>query len=240
MRFRCRKTPINLLSIQVFGAGGSPQLQSKTITPSVSTQYVTPDAGYDGLSQVTVNGDSNLVSSNIKNGVNIFGVTGNYGSNILTLHDFENVAATVSRETQTGTNRKAWVVTTTIPQYDKNSNYVDYNSIAAVHFWAWFGKNSISGIAKTGYSVEFDLTSTFESISNSVAKFSVYSTITVTSTSDYSILYHDYGTAPTSCLNLSTRELKIGLSFNYGNAALDDYLNTGSFTWDREIYLYTL
>lgn len=78
MRFRCRKTPINLLSIQVFGAGGSPQLQSKSITPSTSTQHVYPSSRFDGLSQVTVNGDSNLISSNIKSGTNIFGVTGNY------------------------------------------------------------------------------------------------------------------------------------------------------------------
>lgn len=68
------------MSIQVFSARSSPQLQSKTITPSVSTQYVIPSTGYDGLSQVTVNGSSNLVSSNIKNGVNIFGVTGNLQS----------------------------------------------------------------------------------------------------------------------------------------------------------------
>ena len=80
MRFRCRKTPINLLSIQVFGAGGSPQLQSKSITPSTSTQHVYPSSRYDGLSQVTVNGDSNLVSNNIKKGASIFGITGNYPS----------------------------------------------------------------------------------------------------------------------------------------------------------------
>lgn len=75
MRFRCRKTPINLLSIQVFGAGGSPQLQSKSVTPSASTQYVYPSSRYDGLSQVTVNGDSNLIASNIKKGTTIFNVS---------------------------------------------------------------------------------------------------------------------------------------------------------------------
>lgn len=226
------------MSIQVFGARSSPQLQSKSVIPSTSTQYVTPSIGYDGLSQVTVSGSSNLVSSNIKNGVNIFGVTGNYGSNILTLHEFNNVAATMSQENRTGTTKKAWVITTTLPQYDKDSNYVDYNSIAAVHFWGWFTNSN--GITKTGYEAEFDLTSTFKSISNSVVEFYQYPTVTVTRSSDYSTSYHNMAVAPASYLNLSTRELKIGLSQNYGSVSLDDYLNTGSFTWDREIYLYTL
>lgn len=56
-----------------------PKLQSKTAIPNASGQIVAPDTGYDGLSQVTVNGDSNLTSDNIKSGVSIFGVNGNYG-----------------------------------------------------------------------------------------------------------------------------------------------------------------
>lgn len=58
-------------------------LQQKTVTPSATQQTVTPDPDYNGLSQVTVDGDSNLKASNIKSGVSIFGVTGTYEGNPL-------------------------------------------------------------------------------------------------------------------------------------------------------------
>lgn len=59
---------------------GTLRLQTKTVTPEASQQTVMPDSGYDGLSSVTVNGDADLVAGNIRNGVEIFGVTGTYGS----------------------------------------------------------------------------------------------------------------------------------------------------------------
>lgn len=53
-----------------------PTLQTKSITPTATEQVITPDSGYDGLPQVTVSGDSNLIADNIKSGVSIFGITG--------------------------------------------------------------------------------------------------------------------------------------------------------------------
>lgn len=58
-------------------------LQTKTITPTVSSQTVEPDTNYDGFSAVTVSGvtaaiDENIVAGNIKSGVTILGIEGTY------------------------------------------------------------------------------------------------------------------------------------------------------------------
>ena len=58
-----------------------PSLQSKTVSPSVSSQTVEADGGYDGLSAVTVSPvtagiDANITSENIRSGVTVLGVTG--------------------------------------------------------------------------------------------------------------------------------------------------------------------
>ena len=50
--------------------------QAKTVTPTANGVTVNPDTGYDALSSVTVNGDSNLTADNVKKGVTIFDVTG--------------------------------------------------------------------------------------------------------------------------------------------------------------------
>ena len=53
-------------------------LQEKTVTPETLPTVVGPDEGYDGLSQVTVNPDSQLKAENIRSGKTIFGVDGSF------------------------------------------------------------------------------------------------------------------------------------------------------------------
>lgn len=57
-------------------AGGELVLQNKTVSPSVGTTLVLPDDGYNGLYQVIIKGDGNLVANNIREGISIFGISG--------------------------------------------------------------------------------------------------------------------------------------------------------------------
>lgn len=104
-------------------------LQAKSVTPSKSQQVIQPASGYVGLSKVTVAGDADLIASNIKKDVNIFGVIGTYAPASVPINgslieitcssNIDQVTATVNGNTYTATlnttTHKAYV---TIPYTD--------------------------------------------------------------------------------------------------------------------------
>ena len=67
--------------VEIFGVSGvltdyDKPLIEYEVTPSKKTQTIVPDSFHSGFSKVVVNGDDNLVASNIRKGVTIFGITG--------------------------------------------------------------------------------------------------------------------------------------------------------------------
>ncbi len=94
--------PKKIVEVYYEGKGDAePSLQgNKSVTPTAAGVTVEPDTNYDGLSKVTVEGDSDLKSSNIKAGVTIFGVAGNYAGEGCD-HKFDSIAVTPEAKSRT-------------------------------------------------------------------------------------------------------------------------------------------
>lgn len=79
-----------ILTASLAGGGGSaPVIDELNVTPSTSAQTITAPSGTDGYSPVNVSAvtstiDANITAGNIKDGVSILGVTGNYQGNVPT------------------------------------------------------------------------------------------------------------------------------------------------------------
>lgn len=84
---------------------------SKSVSPDFSSGNVTvsPDSGYNVMSGVTINKDSNLIAENIKDGVSIFGVTGSLNSSLAT-HTFTGSVSTSGNNSYAS---KTWTYTGT-------------------------------------------------------------------------------------------------------------------------------
>ena len=81
------KNGVTILGVTGNYSGVTPTIDPLSITPTTSQQTITASSGTDGYSPITVSAvtssiDANISAENIKNGVTILGVTGNYSGGI--------------------------------------------------------------------------------------------------------------------------------------------------------------
>lgn len=136
-----------------------PDLQAKTVNPSTSQQYVLPDSGKDGLSSVTVNAvtsaiDANIAAGNIKDGVSILGVTGNYSGSAINNQN-KTVSPTTSQQSISADAGYTGLGTVTVNAvtYEIDSNIVPGNILAGVEI---LGVTGTDAGYDAGYSAGYE------------------------------------------------------------------------------------
>ena len=116
-------------------------IASSTWTPGVLNKYISSRYYLNGSQ--TIKGDINLISSNIKSGVSIFGVMGTYAADA----SFER--ALIERDTTVLRSSYYNQSVTKVASYAfaqcSNLNYVDLPSCSNVNQFAFFGCTGLSG-----------------------------------------------------------------------------------------------
>lgn len=115
--------------VSILGISGTvTELNGTTlnITPTASSQSHTPSAPNNAYTQVTVDGDANLVAGNIVKDVTIFGVTGNYEGQVINNQN-KTESATTSQRTITADQGYTGLGTVTLNAVDHT---IDNNIIA--------------------------------------------------------------------------------------------------------------
>ena len=138
--------------------------QTKSATPTSTTQNVTPDSG-KFLSKVTVNGDSNLVAGNIKAGVSIFGVSGSYeasgGGGVV---DTSMEDGLISRTLTSYTNSRVTSIGISAFYYCANLTTVSFPAVTTIGGYAFY---SCSNLTTVNFPVVTSIgTSAFEYCTN--------------------------------------------------------------------------
>ena len=100
--------------------------QTKTVSPSTSSQTITPDSNYNALTEVTVNAvtssiDNNIQAGNIKQGTTILGVTGS----VVELNgETKTITPTTSQQTITPSSGKNGITEVTVEAIDTEQKTV--------------------------------------------------------------------------------------------------------------------
>ena len=134
------------------GGSAAPVLQNKTVTPTISSQTVTPDSGYDGLARVTVN----AIPSNYED------VTDETAVYTTSLTDLESVINSLPEAGGGGGSATVETCTVTINFIASEGwemiNFVEYTTLRdGVIIHVEESRDSKLGIFYTGGSTSFTL-----------------------------------------------------------------------------------
>ena len=130
-------------------------LDSSTVDPS--TNQITVTSAEDGLSSVTVNAvtssiDVNIAAGNIKDGVTILGVTGNYTGAIINNQN-KTVDASTNSQTVTYDSGYTGLETVTVNPYTLTTGSID-SSTAAQTVSVPAGYNGLSSVTISGLNLD--------------------------------------------------------------------------------------
>lgn len=133
--------------------GNIPSLAETEYTPSVVDQTISAGQYLSGVQ--IIKGDTNLIASNIRKGVTLFNVLGTYeggGGGISTIDILDCTSMTSSTEVYNAYTDIVMVSNDgAYATFSNLSDYVDYQTIAAIYQQELAGINIRAGVSNTGF-----------------------------------------------------------------------------------------
>lgn len=133
--------------------GNIPSLAETEYTPTVMDQTISAEQYLSGVQ--IIKGDTNLIASNIRKGVTLFNVLGTYeggGGGISTIDILDCTSMTSSTEVYNAYTDIVMVSNDgAYATFSNLSDYVNYQTIAAVYQQELAGINICAGVSNTGF-----------------------------------------------------------------------------------------